>query len=76
MPETTKLSKARKLVQKDFEERGKKCLGEIQQVLDKWEFNLQPAPTKVIMQEFTELISRCGVNLAVKQKRDNGTDNK
>lgn len=72
MTEITELDKAKELLQKDLDERTKKCSEEIKQVLDKWGFNLQPAPTMAFIREFAKLIPLCNVNLVANQQRDNG----
>lgn len=77
MPEkVTELDKAKKLLQADLKIRTEKCSKEMNQVLDKWGFALQPALTKEIMMEIAKLIPLCNVNLIVKQQRDNGANNR
>jgi len=73
--ELTELEKAKKLLQKDQEERSKKCIAEVQQVIDKWGFTFQAAATKEVMQGFMNLVSNCNVNMVPKQQ-DNGDKRK
>ena len=70
--EITELDKAKELLQKDQEERSKKCIAEVKQVLDRWGFTLQSVATQQAMQGFMNLISTCNVNIVPKQQSGNG----
>lgn len=70
--EKTELEKAKALLQKDLEVKGKKCKEEIEQVLKKYGLAIQPISTNKVIQQFINLIPLCGIDLVSTQQRNNG----
>ncbi len=70
--EKTGIDKARELLQKDLEIKGKKCKEEIEVVLKKYGFNVQPISTESAIRQFINVISTCGINLVPRQENNKG----
>lgn len=70
--ELSELDKAKAILKKDQDERANKCMAEVNQVLTKWGFTLQPVATQAVMQGFMNVVSGCNINIVPKQQRDNG----